>query len=168
MSFRLSYISIPKLILSGFMLLLFVSACNQDEMEEVDEFIAYDAITEWSDTIVKVKYADGGLRMVWGYRDGDTSMHYEWQYYSNGNLWIEGPIYGDIRHGKWKAYNEIGSLISMGTYKMGKKEGVKTVWFDNGKKRYEGSLKEGIRVGVWYFYDNQGNIINEIDYSAKK
>jgi antitoxin component YwqK of YwqJK toxin-antitoxin module len=153
----------PSIIL--LILFLSISACKQNDTNDIEEVVAYDAFTEWSDTIVKSKYEDGSISLVYGYRAEDTLMHYEWLYYQNSHLWIEGPKYGNLRHGKWKAYSENGNLISMGSYKMGKKDGVKTVWYENGKKRYEGILDDGKRVGVWQFFNQNGELIKEIDYS---
>lgn len=152
-------------------LLFSVTACNnQSDGISSDTNIdsEKDVFEIWSDTIVKSKYEDGNIAEIWGYRPNDSLLHYERKFYRNGGIWIEGTAYGEIRHGKWKAYDENGNLISMGSYKMGKGEGVKTVWHSNGKKFYEGEIHNGERVGVWEFYDENGTKFKEIDYSQLK
>ncbi len=153
--------------ISVFMLLVFSSCKNEIREKQKETAVNDDAFSVWSDTIVKAKYEDGTVAEIWGFRAGDSLMHYDRKFYRNGGIWIEGPVYGDIRHGKWKAYDEDGHLISMGYYKMGVGEGIKTVWHSNGKKFYEGEVSNGERVGVWEFYDENGIKVKEIDYSQR-
>ncbi len=150
---------------------LSIFSCNSHSVEdEPDKSIntEKDEFEIWSDTVVKAKYIDGTIAEVWGFRAGDSLMHYERKYYRNGGVWIEGTAYGNIRHGKWKAFNEEGILISMGYYKMGKGDGIKTVWHCNGKKYYEGKVVDGERVGIWEFFDENGRKVKEINYSELK
>jgi len=147
------------------LMLFFVTIMSCSDNNKEDKETSVSAFEIWNDTIVKQKYEDGSIQTVWGYRSGDTIMHYEWSYYKNGELWMEGPMDGNLRHGKWKAYNESGTLIAQGAYRMGEATGIKTVWYDNMSKFYEGEMKDNKRVGVWNFYDKEGNIVKEIDYS---
>lgn len=149
---------------------IIVSSCHNNETKksDVENIDQNDVLSMWSDTIVKLRYEDGTIAEVWGYRPNDTLIHYEIKYYRNGEKWIEGTSYGDIRHGKWKAYDENGNLISLGSYKMGKGEGIKTVWHSNGQKYYEGYIEDGERIGVWEFFDENGLKVKEIDYSQLK
>jgi len=149
--------------LLGILLFTFILSCSNDS--KVAEDATPSAFEVWNDTIVKQKYEDGKVETVWGYRKGDTIMHYEWSYYKNGILWMEGPLVGNLRHGIWKAYNENAVLVAQGTYKMGEATGIKTVWYDNRMKFYEGEMLLDKRVGVWNFYDKNGILIKEIDYS---
>jgi antitoxin component YwqK of YwqJK toxin-antitoxin module len=164
----------PFTYYSAFVLLILslsISACNthtDNKESEINLQGEKDAFEIWSDTIVKNKYADGTVAEIWGFRPNDSLMHYERKFYRNGGIWIEGTAYGNIRHGKWQAFDEQGNLISMGYYKMGKGDGVKTVWHSNGKKYYEGKVFDGERIGVWEFYDENGIKIKEIDYSELK
>ena len=50
-------------------------------------------------------------------------------------------------------------------YKVGKKDGTWTSWWDYDKTRKEmqGSYKKGKMVDKWYFYNNKGNL-KEIRY----
>jgi len=134
---------------------------NRNELNQTEENVYH----VWSDTIIMMRYDNGDIMKVWGYKPDDTLMHYEWTYYQTGFLWLEGPFYGELRHGKWKAYNDDGILVSQATYKMGKEEGMKTVWYGNEMKFYEGLMTEGKRMGKWQFYNKDGELIKEIDYS---
>ncbi len=162
---KLVKLSLVGPLVLGFLLVGILSACKTEHKESKATTVEKTNYEIWSDTIVKVKYSDGSIAKVWGYRPNDSIMHYEWQYYHNGRLWIEGPAYGKLRHGKWRAYDEKGDLLSMGSYKMGKGEGIKTVWYPSGQKMYEGKIHDGERVGVWEFFDKEGNKVKEINYS---
>ena len=155
---------INKYALVVVLFLLTVFSCSENAKEEVNEPLE-SAYEIWNDTVVKQKYEDGSIETVWGYRSGDTIMHYEWSYYKNGELWLEGPSDGKLRHGKWKAYNESGVLVAQGSYKMGVAVGIKTVWYGNRKKFYEGEMLDDKRVGVWKFFNKEGTLVKEIDYS---
>jgi len=148
-------------MLLSLLFLVTIISCSVKEEKET----SINAFEIWNDTIVKQKYEDGSIKTVWGYRSDDTIMHYQWSYYKNGELWLEGPSDGNLRHGKWKAYNESGVLVAQGTYKMGEATGIKTVWYDNTTKFYEGEMKDNKRVGVWKFFDKNGELNKEIDYS---
>ncbi len=158
-------------IIKGFIFSIFLSlaivSCDTSS-KKLTEDDRNTAFKEWSDTIIKSKYDDGSIRLVYGYKANDNEMHYEWQYYRNGNLWLEGPMYDTLRHGIWKGYEEKGALIAQGTYKVGKESGIYTVWYSNGIKFYEGNMIEGDRVGEWSFYDKEANLIKTIDYSICK
>ena len=151
--------------LLSLLLILGIVSCSTQSHNDVKEGVS--EIVIWNDTVIKSKYDDGSIHTVWGFQTNDNDMHYEWQYYRNGNLWLEGPKYDTIRHGIWKGYNEQGSLLAQGTYKIGKASGIYTVWYDNGVKFYEGNMLNGKRVGEWSFYDKERNIIKVIDYSKK-
>lgn len=150
------------------LLYFFMSACDTEEVKnDTKEPYVSGAYEIWSDTIIKSKYEDGSRYLVWGYKPNDDKMHYEWKYYQNGKLWLEGPMYDTLRHGKWQGYNEYGNLQAKGTYKLGKATGIYTVWHDNGVKYYEGNMIDGQRLGEWVFYDNEFNKLKVIDYSKK-
>lgn len=142
-------------------IVFFISSCGEDYETSVD-------FSDWPDTTVVEKYSGGEIKKIIGYKKGDTSIYYQWLYYEKGNLWIEGPSKGTKRHGDWKAYNEEGKLISIGTFENDVKTGKKIVWHDNGQKYYEGQLDSGERVGLWKFYNMKGDLIKEIDYSNGK
>ncbi len=157
---------IIKLSLFLFLLLsITIYSCNNnDDVVSTNE--EHSVFEEWGgDSLVKKVYDDGSKQIVWGTKPNDDEMHYEWHYYKNGNLWLEGPMYDTLRHGKWKGYNEQGSLIAQGIYRLGKSTGIYTVWYDNGIKFYEGNMKDGKRIGEWSFFDKAGNKLKNIDYS---
>ena len=156
---------LPYIALISSILLLGILSCNTQPHKGVADVIAISEV--WKDTVIKSKYDDGNIHTVWGFKANDNEMHYEWQYYKNGNLWLEGPKYDTIRHGIWKGYSEQGSLLAQGTYKIGKASGIYTVWYENGVKFYEGNMLDGKRVGEWSFFDKESNIIKVIDYSKK-
>ena len=148
-------------------LVILFSSCNQEQNVTKELVSDNSAISIWSDTLVKVKYEDGSIKSVWGYKPNDNEMHYVWNYYKNGNIWLEGPMYDTLRHGKWKGYNDHGSLIAQGTYRVGQASGIYTVWYDNGVKFYEGDMLKGKRIGEWSFFDKAGKLIKTIDYSKE-
>ncbi|MCK5847280.1 MAG: hypothetical protein KAG84_07570 [Bacteroidales bacterium] len=151
-------------IIVAVLVLFSCSTSNTDDEIEAND---NSAISIWSDTVVKAKYEDGSIQLVWGFKPNDEEMHYEWQYYRNGNLWLEGPMYDTLRHGIWKGYNEQGALIAQGIFKIGKTSGIYTVWYDNGVKFYEGNMNDGKRVGDWLFYNKEAELVKTIDYSRK-
>lgn len=161
--------NIKKLSLILIILLsISIYSCNSSDEVVIDANEA-SVFEEWGgDSIIKSVYDDGSKKIVWGTKPNDDEMHYEWHYYRNGNLWLEGPMYDTLRHGKWKGYNEQGSLLAQGIYRLGKASGIYTVWYDNGVKFYEGNMKDGKRVGEWSFYDKEGNTLKNIDYSIEK
>jgi len=158
-------------ISKAFIIILVIIAsasCSSDSSSEEVSVVDNSAMGIWSDTIVKSKYDDGSIHILWGMKPNDSEMHYEWSYYKNGNLWIEGPKYDTLRHGIWKGYNDQGALIARGTYKVGKATGIYTVWYDDGTKFYEGNMMDGKRVGEWSFFDKSSKLLKTVDYSAMK
>lgn len=163
--FSYYYIMFKSIFILISILILFLAGCKDTVKPENLEKEYFNQDIQWTDTIIISQYEEGNPETVWAYNPEDTLSHYEWKYYQNGTLWIEGPLYQNLRHGKWKAYNEMGNLISQGNYFMGKSQGVKTVWHDNGQKYFEGNQLDDKRIGLWIFYDENGNIIKEINYS---
>ncbi len=149
--------------LVGILFFAILVSCSDNAEEAKNSSL--NAFEVWRDTVVKSKYESGDIQTVWGYKYGDTSMHYVWDYYKNGALWMEGPVSGNLRHGKWIAYNEDGVMVAQGYYKMGVATGVKTVWYSNSSKFYEGVMDNNKRVGVWQFFNKEGKLIKEINYS---
>lgn len=112
-------------------------------------------------------WPDGTPKLVFEYKKGDTiDPHYEIHYYRNGNKRIAGPLKHGLRHGKWQAWFEDGTLWSEGTYVDGKENGMKKIYYPNGNLYYKGIVTDGQRTGVWEFFDNEGQKIKEVDYDA--
>lgn len=88
----------------------------------------------------------------------------EVEYYTTGQVRMEGGMKDEKREGEWKAYFPDGRMQSIGTFANGLRTGAATVWQENGNLLQEGFYKDGKHVGKWKFYDEQGNLLKEVDY----
>lgn len=64
---------------------------------------------------------------------------------------------GWIRHGLFCEYARNGQVISEGTYKDGKEDGLWRDFYDNGRVAAEGEYANGQEVGEWRYWDREGN-----------
>lgn len=99
------------------------------------------------------------------YPDGTVlkEIYYKWEedtkvvlkeirYYTTGQKQQEGEFLNKEKTGKWKFWNDDGSLWSEGEYLNGKRNGKGTVWHKDGTKHYESNWKDGKPNGTWTFY----------------
>ena len=126
-------------------------------------FFACVACTAQLDEKVVDTYPDGKtLKSQFFDRKGNCVKEVE--YYSTGEVRMEGSMKEAKREGEWKAYFIDGRMQSHGFFKDGLRTGQATVWQENGNLLQEGFYKEGKRCGRWKFYDEQGNLIKEVDF----
>lgn len=112
---------------------------------------------------VMISYPDGRPQVVRLFtKSGDCVREVE--YYSSGQVKMEGSIKNGEREGEWFAYFPDGRMQSHGFFKDGKRTGAATVWQENGNLYHEGFYKEDKHCGHWKFYDEQGNLLKEVDY----
>lgn len=58
--------------------------------------------------------------------------------------------------GKWKEYNEDGTLKAINNYEYGILHGWCKSFFKNGSIEMEGEMKNGQENGKWLYYDSLG------------
>jgi len=92
-----------------------------------------------SDTlhIAEIPFEHGGVR-----------FRYSRRMNADGTQWI--------RHGRFAAYDESGSVKSEGEYVDGKEEGVWRDYHPNGTLAAEGRYEAGKEEGPWRFFDKDG------------
>jgi hypothetical protein len=84
---------------------------------------------------------------------GDTLNGTTFIYSKNGSKLEENNWAMGVKTGKWRIWNQKGTLIYEGTYSNGKLDGVEIFYFDNGKPKTLTTYKEGIkegRVAEWF------------------
>lgn len=86
------------------------------------------------------------------------------EYYSNGQIKIQGHLDHGVREGKWESFFEDGKRWSESTYKEGTLHGPTKAYYSNGTLMYTGKFIEGSREGQWVFYKEDGTIDYKIDY----
>lgn len=89
-------------------------------------------------------------------------------YYRNGRIEVDGQYlegkYTNIRVGKWRWYNEDGTLDSENTYK------AEVANWENGEKKvrggyiYDTNSDQWVMIGDWWWYDETGNLIEMTKY----
>lgn len=112
---------------------------------------------------VESTFPDGKPKVV-HYYDKHNQCVKETEYYSSGQVKMEGGMKDGKMDGEWTAYFIDGRVQSHGFFKDGKRTGAAQVFYSNGNKYEEGFYKEGKHVGHWKFYDEQGTLINEVDF----
>lgn len=80
-------------------------------------------------------------------------------FYPNGNIQASGKFVNNLRQGKWKFYDELGTVIQAGIYKDNKYHGPwKWLYSDGSTRRYE-EYSNGVEHGKVKEYDSVGNHI---------
>lgn len=62
-----------------------------------------------------------------------------------------------LRHGRFVAYAESGSVISEGMYVNGKEHGEWKDFHPSGQLAAHGRYEDGAEVGPWHYWDENGN-----------
>ena len=66
------------------------------------------------------------------------------------NIVSEGKSVNKLKEGNWKYYHEASKeIMTLEIYKLGKLEGIRTVYYKSGKIAEETNYKNGIKVGVY-------------------
>ena len=118
--------------------------------------------TKLTEEVVET-FPDGKtMKVHYNNKSGDCVKEVE--YYSTGEVKMEGTMKEGKRDGEWKAYFPDGRVQSVGTFVNGLRTGKAIVWQENGNLLQEGFYKEGRHIGKWKFYDEQGNLFKEVDY----
>lgn len=80
----------------------------------------------------------------------------------------EGKLKNGKPQGKWKLYNDIGSLIGLVAFNNGVEDGHAEYYNEiTGIKFAEGEHKNGIRMGIWTFYfHNNGKLKSTETYTG--
>ncbi len=81
------------------------------------------------------------------------------------NIVSEGKSINKLREGNWKYYHEAAlELMTLENYKLGKLEGLRTVYFKNGAIAEEMNYKNGIKVGEYKKFTEKGIVLETVDY----
>lgn len=129
----------------------------------------YEGVFEHGKETGIFKYFDdtkaGKVIATRDFSKGDGSC-YAIFYDRKGNKVSEGVINKDRQNeGEWKYYHqESPQIMSVETYKNGKLEGVKKVFYKDGKIASETHYVNGVKEGVHKQYAENGVVIEEIPY----
>ncbi|SHG14057.1 toxin-antitoxin system YwqK family antitoxin [Flavobacterium defluvii] len=86
-------------------------------------------------------------------------------YDQNKNIVSEGKEVGKVREGEWKYYHKASKvLMTSETYKNGKLDGVRTVYYPNAKVAEEMTYVNGIKEGKYRKLGQNGTIQEESFY----
>ena len=79
--------------------------------------------------------------------------------YGNAQKEFEGSYKDGKRDGLRTGWYENGQKKSEGTYKDGKQDGTWTLWYENGQKKGNFSIKNGKENGLWTTWYEDGELI---------
>lgn len=122
------------------------------------------ASTETRD--VRSRFENGQEDEIYIYMGTDSLNRKEVKYYSNGVLLSEGTRREGKKEGLWRSYHLDGSLWSVHQYAGGVQTGDYNVWHRNGNLRISGAFKDGEESGKWYFMSEQGDTIRVMNYDG--
>lgn len=81
------------------------------------------------------------------------------------NIVSEGKSINKLREGNWKYYHEAAlELMTLENYKLGKLEGLRTVYFKNGVIAEEMNYKNGIKAGKYKKLTEKGIVLETVAY----
>ncbi|MBI5279576.1 MAG: hypothetical protein HY854_24300 [Burkholderiales bacterium] len=83
------------------------------------------------------------------YESGAVHLRYARALAADGTRWL--------RHGLFVEYAENGTVISEGSYQLGKEQGLWRDYYPNGRPAAVGEYEDGLENGVWQFWDAEGN-----------
>lgn len=106
-----------------------------------------------------VRYSDESLKS-----DGPMK-----EYFTNGQLFVEGQYDTGKPTGKWTYYHKNGQLAKEITYNQGRPEGVVQYYNEEGQLVSQRQYAEGKRDGTWKMYDPETEqVLREESYSEGK
>ena len=79
-------------------------------------------------------------------------------FWDNGQIQKQGFYSNGIKIGKWKLYENTGSIMSIINYNYGLRDSVSEIFLKNGKIKVRSSYVNGILHGRWDSYDKNGNL----------
>jgi antitoxin component YwqK of YwqJK toxin-antitoxin module len=81
-------------------------------------------------------------------------------YDQNKNVVSEGKEVNRLREGQWKYYHKASkTIMTSESYKKGKLDGVRTVYYPSGKVVDETIYKNGLKEGVYKKYSEKGIVL---------
>jgi len=106
----------------------------------------------------KYYYPNDSVRAIMYFKDGGR-VAYAKLFHLNGKRMGDGKyINKETRDSTWNYYDELGVLISKENYKVGKKNGLCTVYLPDGGVSEERSYKEDVQDGPFKEYFDGKNI----------
>lgn len=121
---------------------IFTNAYPQQKISEHFEIDAHQ------DTLVKGYFENDTLAYTYKLYKGHPSGLYK-TFHLNGQLQHKAVFINTKLYGDWMTYDEEGTLIVSGFYKMGRKDGE---WVFFKEKRIE-VYKNGVKHGRWRIYE---------------
>jgi serine/threonine protein kinase len=88
------------------------------------------------------------------------------EWHLNGSKKLEGHFVGDLRHGAWSGWSELGQLEWIGEYDHGVKNGHWVYLNDAGQTISEGDFEADQQQGAWTFRYDNGQIRSRGRYEA--
>lgn len=101
-------------------------------------------------------------------QDGNLYNGTYYSYYDNGLKSSELFIVEGKIQGKAYFYTEAGSLLEVGKYEQGVKNGEWTKFNQDGKVVSIANFKNDLKDGVWKVFTNEGQLIFEMHYAENK
>lgn len=132
-------------ILGIVMLLLILTSCGKERIEEISKLEKRD-----------------GINYVIGEDKPYTGIFIK--RYENRNTYIEARFKNGLLHGETKIYFENGDLAATSIYANDKLDGNHKKYYTNGNIKVETMYKNGNREGKHKTYYENGNIEGEIIY----
>jgi antitoxin component YwqK of YwqJK toxin-antitoxin module len=81
------------------------------------------------------------------------------------NIVSEGKVIDKLKEGIWKYYHEASKVImTLENYKLGKIDGLKTIYYKDGKIAEETNYSNGIKNGVYKNFSEKGVLIEFVSY----
>jgi antitoxin component YwqK of YwqJK toxin-antitoxin module len=85
------------------------------------------------------------------------------EFYSNGNLKMEGYLKNGLSDSIWKYFYETGQIKAIGKERGGEREGYWNFYHTNGILGSEGHFQKNQKFGRWKYYHENGNLSSEGD-----
>lgn len=81
------------------------------------------------------------------------------------NIVSEGKVIDKLKDGIWKYYHEASKVImTQENYKLGKIDGLKTIYYKDGKIAEETNYINGIKNGVYKNFSEKGVLLETVTY----
>lgn len=118
---------------------------------------------------VKMYFKDheGKLKIKRDYENGNKTGPYK-EYYSNGQLYIEGFTVNNKFEKKFKSYYKNGNLKTEGTSVGGSRTGKWKSYHPNGELKEELVLNNNVKDGSYLNYSKDGQLLEKGNYDSDK
>jgi hypothetical protein len=77
---------------------------------------------------------------------------------------ISGQYYEIINAGRWRLFDQRGTLLVDGRFENGQQQGRWITYHVNGRKAADGRMDRGTKGGLWRTWDEEGRLLSEVIY----